>query len=311
MPGDSFDCGKASFKDAGAWVLLRTEGEMTQVVQLFSNPQAGTFSQRRVRALAAALQDLGATVVHSVSADGPPEILAEADHVCVAGGDGTVRHVASAVLHCGRPVTMSVFPIGTINLLARERDYPSKACDFAQRVMASAQCRQHYPVAVDDIFFFACASSGPDSAVLARYSPRLKRHIGRMAYVAAFTALLWRWPRQRIRLRTNDREVECEAFYVAKGRYYAGPWSFAPGSRVDDPLMHVVALTRARRRDFARLALAVFLGRDVASVPGATCFVATQLTAESDMALPLQADGDVVGHLPVRLSVGESPLSFS
>ncbi|HEX7819815.1 MAG TPA: diacylglycerol kinase family protein [Sphingobium sp.] len=284
---------------------------MAQVVQLFSNPQAGTYSRRRVRALTRALQDMGATVVQSVSADGPPEILAEADHVCIAGGDGTVRHVASAVLQCGRPVTMSVYPIGTINLLARERLYPTQPCEFARMVMARAQGRPHYPVAADDIFFFACASTGPDSAVLAHHSPRLKRRIGRMAYVAAFIALLWKWPRQSIRLNANGYRVECEAFYVAKGRYYAGPWSFAPASRVDDPLIHVVALKRARRRDFARLAIAVMLGRSVAAVPGATCFTATHLVAESDSPLPLQADGDVIAHLPVRLSVGERPLSFS
>lgn len=284
---------------------------MAQVVQIFSNPQAGTYSRRRVRALTRALQDLGATVVQSVSVDGPPEILNNADHVCVAGGDGTVRHVASAVLQCGRPVTMSVYPIGTINLLARERLYPTHPCAFARMVMAHTTCRAHYPVAADDIFFFACASTGPDSAVLAQYSPRLKRKIGRMAYVAAFIALLWKWPRQNIRLIANGRQVECEAFYVAKGRYYAGPWSFAPDSRVDDPLMHIVALKRARRRDFARLAIAVLLGRSIADVPGASCFTATELAAESDVPLPLQADGDVVAHLPVRLTVGDRPLSFS
>ncbi|MCE7795287.1 hypothetical protein LWE61_01810 [Sphingobium sufflavum] len=284
---------------------------MAQVVQLFSNPHAGAYSRRRVRALTRALQGMGATVVQSVSADGPPEILDEADHVCVAGGDGTVRHVASAVLQCGRPVTMSIYPIGTINLLARERLYPTKSCEFARMVMAKATCRPHYPVAAGDTFFFACASAGPDSAVLEQYSPRLKRRIGRMAYVAAFVALLWKWPRQTIRLDANGRRVDCEAFYVAKGRYYAGPWSFAPASRVDDPLIHVVALKRARRRDFVRLALTLLLGRSVAAVPGATCFTATRLLAESDTPLPLQADGDVVAHLPVRLAVGDNPLSFS
>jgi diacylglycerol kinase family enzyme len=257
------------------------------------------------------LQDLGATVVLSVSADAPPEILDDVDHVCVAGGDGTVRHVASAVLHCGRPVTMSVYPIGTINLLARERLYPTDAGEFARLIMEEAACRPHYPVMTGDTFFFACASTGPDSAALAHCSMGLKRWIGRLAYVVAFIALLWRWPRQRIRLDVDGRHVECEAFYVAKGRYYAGPWSFAPACRVDDPLMHVVALKRARRLDFARLAFALLFRRSVAAVPGAMCFTATHLAADSEAALPLQADGDVVAHLPVRLSVGESPLSFS
>ncbi|MFT3965092.1 MAG: diacylglycerol kinase family protein [Sphingobium sp.] len=283
---------------------------MAQVVQLFSNPHAGTYSRKRVQALVRALQDLGATVIQSFSADAPPEILEGVDHVCVAGGDGTVRHVASAVLRCGRPVTMSIYPVGTVNLLARERLYPACARRFARMVMAGAPDRPHFPVAADEQFFFACASVGPDSQALACYSPRLKRFIGRAAYGIAFLGLLWHWPRRTIILRAHGNMVECEAFYVAKGRYYAGPWSLAPASRADDPLMHVVALKRARRRDFARLALALLRGRGVDSVPGAVCFTATDLTAEGDGALPLQADGDIVTALPVRFAIGGTPLSF-
>ncbi|WP_330900397.1 diacylglycerol/lipid kinase family protein [Sphingobium sp.] len=282
---------------------------MAQVVQLFSNPHAGTYSRRRVQALVRALQERGASVVQSFSADAPPEILDGVDHVCVAGGDGTVRHVASAVLKCGRPVTMSIYPVGTVNLLAKERLYPACAEAFAALVMGDAS-RPHFPVAAGDDFFFACASVGPDSFAMAQYSPRLKRMVGRLAYGVAFLGLLWRWPRQRIRLHANGDKVDCEAFYVAKGRYYAGPWSLAPGCRVDDPLMHVIALKQARRRDFARLAIALFLGRGMKSVPGAVCFTTTHLAAESDSALPLQADGDVMTALPVRFRVGNTPLSF-
>ncbi|HEX7873739.1 MAG TPA: diacylglycerol kinase family protein [Sphingobium sp.] len=283
---------------------------MAKVVQLFSNPHAGTYSRRRVQSLVRALQDLGATVVQSFSADAPPEILDGVDHVCIAGGDGTVRHVASAVLRCGRPVTMSIYPVGTVNLLARERLYPACASDFARLVMADAHGKDHFPVVVGEDFFFACASVGPDSMALDCYSPRLKRLIGRGAYGFAFLGLLWRWRRHRIRLNAEGVAVECEAFYVAKGRYYAGPWSLAPASRGDDPLMHVIALERARRIDFARLVLALFFRRAIDTVPGAVCFTTTDLKVESDEALPLQADGDILATLPVRFMIGRTPLSF-
>lgn len=283
---------------------------MAQVVQLFSNPHAGTYSRRRVQALVQALQGRGATVVQSFSAGGPPEILEGVDHVCVAGGDGTVRHVASAVLRCGRPVTMSIYPVGTVNLLARERLYPNCAESFADMVMGDGR-HPHFPVAAGNDFFFACASAGPDSFALAGSSSRLKQRVGRLAYGIAFLRLLWRWPRQRMRLHAHGRTVECEAFYVAKGRYYAGPWTLAPECRADDPLMHVIALRKARRVDFVRLAIALLRGRGMEAVPGAVCFTATEVMAECDGAnVPLQADGDVVTALPVRFSVGEYPLSF-
>ena len=48
------------------------------------------------------------------------EIDPRADHVCSAGGDGTLRHVVDAVRRSGRHVSVSAFPAGTVNLLAVE-----------------------------------------------------------------------------------------------------------------------------------------------------------------------------------------------
>jgi len=283
---------------------------VNQVVQLFSNPAAGRYKARRLRALVRALEARGATVHRSESREGTPVIRDDATHVCVAAGDGTVRHVAGAVARSGRPLALSIYPAGTINLLAREAGYPRRADDFARLVLAADPQRRHYPVSIADGYFFACAGVGPDSFAVASVSPGVKRAIGRLAYAAAFLALLPRWPRHRIALECDGRPIACEAFYVAKGRYYAGSWSFAPTARLDEPLMHVVALTTARRRDYLRFVLAL-LGRDdvskLANVRIATC---TSLRATADSALPLQADGDIVGTLPATMTLGEEPLIF-
>ncbi len=234
-----------------------TAAESGTVVQLFSNPKAGTYRARRVRALVRALEAQGATVHHVESQNAPPVIRDDATHVCVAAGDGTVRHVAGAVARSGRPVALSIFPAGTINLLAREAGYPRGAAEFARLVLASEPRRRHYPVALGDGYFFACAGVGPDSHAVARVSSRLKRTFGRLAYGVAVMGLLVEWPRHRIVLECGGGEIDCEAFYVAKGRYYAGRWSFAPKARLDEPLLHVVALKRA----VGRLAYAAaFLG---------------------------------------------------
>lgn len=294
------------------WTVRTTGGELFlgEVVQLFSNPHAGRHSRRRVAALAAALEARGATVLLSESADGLPRIADNATHVCVAGGDGTVRHVADAVLREARPVTMSIYPAGTINLLAREAAYPREPGEFATLLLNGGARRRHYPVAIGDGHFFACAGVGPDSLAVARVSGRLKRAIGRLAYVAAGAKLLLAWQRQRIELRADARLVRCEAFYVAKGRYYAGPWSFAKAARIDQPTLHVVALRRARRRDYLRFVVALATGRDVSGLPNVEAFTCTALHASSDAPLPLQADGDIVGALPAALEVRDVPLIF-
>lgn len=283
---------------------------MSQVVQLFSNPASGGYRARRLRALVQALEARGATVHHATSREGLPVIRDDATHVVVAAGDGTVRHVAGAVAQSGRALALSIYPAGTINLLAREAGYPRRADEFARLVLEAEPQRRHYGVSIGEGFFFACAGVGPDSHAVASVSPGLKRAIGRLAYAAAFLALLPRWPRHSIALECDGRAFMCEAFYVAKGRYYAGSWSFAPAARLDEPLMHVVALRTARRRDYLRFVLALLGGDDVASLANVEITTCTSLSATGDGPLPIQADGDIVGTLPATMTLSEEPLIF-
>jgi len=283
---------------------------LAQVVQLFGNPRAGTHSVRRVRALIRALEAEGARVIHCESASGVPEIDTAATHVCVAAGDGTVRHVAGAVARAGRPITLGIFPSGTVNLLAMEAGYPRNPKAFARMLLHGEPSRLHYPVAIGDGYFFACAGVGPDSLAVDSVSPRLKRAIGRVAYAVAALRLLRRWPRRRIILGHSGGEQECESFYVAKGRYYGGRFSFARDARVHEPVLHVVALLTARRRDYARFVWTLVRHGDVAVLPFVRVFTCTTLHASAAEALPLQADGDTVGALPVTLTLCDKPLVF-
>ena len=283
---------------------------MGEVVQLFSNPSAGRSSRRAVAALARAFEACGARVLLSESTTAPPRIADEATHVCVAAGDGTVRHVAGAVARSRRAVTLSIYPAGTINLLAREGGYPRDPEQFARQVLRAKVRRPHYPVTIGDGHFFACAGVGPDSLAVARVSGRLKRAIGRSAYAIASLELLFDWRRERIELEAGERKLSCEAFYVAKGRYYAGRWSFAREARVHEPLLHVVALRTARRRDYLRFVATLVTGRDVSRLANVVAFTCTTLRASAAAPLPIQADGDVVGTLPVTLTVGDEPLIF-
>jgi hypothetical protein len=62
-----------------------------------------------------------------------------------------------------------------------------------------------HPVALNDTFFLACASVGPDSRAVAEVSLALKRRIGKLAYAAAFGRILFDWRRPRICRRPPGR----------------------------------------------------------------------------------------------------------
>ncbi|MGZ3266080.1 MAG: diacylglycerol/lipid kinase family protein, partial [Croceibacterium sp.] len=262
------------------------------MVQVFSNPASGRHSRDRIAALTRALEAHGAKVLLSECGSGIPQIAPEATHVCVAGGDGTVRHVGDAMIREGCAVPMSIYPAGTVNLLAQEAGYPSDPARFAALVLGHAPRRQHFPVQLGDQHFFACASVGPDSLAVERVSGPLKRTIGRFAYAMAGLNLLIHWQRHAIELEIGGRIVPCEAFYVAKGRYYAGRWSFAKDARVHEPVLHVVTLRQARRRDYLRFLAAIATGRDASALANVEVFTCTTLSAKAAEPLPIQADGD-------------------
>jgi diacylglycerol kinase (ATP) len=281
----------------------------TPTVQLIYNRAAGGHCPRRIEALRDGFEARGARVVLTECGPGLEiEVGADASHVCPVGGDGTVRHVALALARCGRALPLSVYPAGTVNLLHRERPFPTDPEDHALRLLGEAEAGRLHPASVNDSLFLACASVGPDSRAVAGVSLPLKRRIGKLAYAVAFARLLLLdWRRTPIRLAWEGGSLACEAFYVAKGRYFAGPWSFAPEASLADPLLHVVALERARRRDFARFALALWRG-EVDRLPGLTAFTCTGLSAEADEPLPVQADGDPVTTLPVRIALHDTAL---
>lgn len=280
------------------------------VVQLFYNPGCGGYSSARIDRLAAALVEQGAQVLRTPSSDRVPQLAADATHVCIAGGDGTIRHVAQMLARQGSDLPVGIYPAGTVNLLARERGGSLAPRALARRLLHEPQPCAHYLADMGDHMFLACASVGPDARAVARVSCALKRRIGRAAYAIAMFGLLWRWPRATLRLQADGVALECEAVYIAKGRFFAGPWSFAPAARVSDGLLHVLALKRARRRDFAVLAMDLVLGRDPSARKNATAFTCTRLDIDCDEPLPLQADGDIVGHCPMRLAIHGQPLTF-
>jgi diacylglycerol kinase family enzyme len=281
------------------------------IVQLFYNRTSGGHCPHRLAALEDRFAANGAEVILTESAPGSEIAVADrASHVCAIGGDGTVRHVALALARCGRALPLSVYPAGTVNLLHRERDFPLDPDRHARRLLSAAAGERLHPVEINDTLFLACASAGPDSRAVAAVSLPLKRRIGKLAYAVSFLGILLRWERRNIRLVWDGRSLECEAFYAAKGRFFAGPWSFAPEASVCDPRLHVVALTRARRRDFARFAWALWRRRAVDRLPGAVAFTCTAFTAEADAPIPVQADGDLVATLPLNVRLRPDPLAL-
>jgi diacylglycerol kinase family enzyme len=180
---------------------------------------------------------------------------------------------------------------------------------FARR-LRDAVPRPRYLATIGDIPLLACASAGPDSRAVAAVTPRMKRWLGRFAYVVAFLGVLVRWERPKLVLHHDGMRTECEAVYIAKGPFFAGPWHIARDAAGGDPLLHVVALPRASRADYLAFVWAIFRGR-AHELTGLHRFTCRALTIEGDASVPLQGDGDILAYLPAAMAMEPAAIPFA
>jgi diacylglycerol kinase (ATP) len=230
------------------------------------------------------------------------------DLICICGGDGTVRMVAGRQRDPAALPPIAVFPVGTINLVARELAYPRAAEDFVRHIEREREVCS--PIALlNGQPFVACLSVGVDALAVASVSEGLKARVGRLAYVEAMSRLVVKWPRHRLTVRTQAETFQAEALFVLRGRFYAGPWTLHPEAHLGHGALRVLALPRATRRDVASLA-ARALGGMRSPHPDWRYLETDRLEVTSDQRVPVQADGDPVGLLPARIQMTTDCLRF-
>ena len=151
------------------------------------------------------------------------------------------------------------------------------------------------------------ASAGFDSEIVAALSPELKRRVGRLAFAWGFLVRLWHCPACELTVRADGVEYRAAAVVAAKGRHYAGPFVVAPGADLAEPVLELVLLDRRGRWAMLRYATALFLGR-VPRLGDIAIVRVRQASVAGNRALPVQADGEIVGELPITLAVADRPL---
>lgn len=285
----------SSGSSPAAWVLIY-------------NPTAGWRRARRLARLLERLAAAGLTVtVLRTTQRGDAESFARrasADTgtraVIVAGGDGTINEAINGL--AGAPVALGLVPLGTANVLAHELGIGS-SIRGAARALADGRERAIGLGTVNSRHFTMMAGAGFDAHVVDRVDPRWKRRLGKGAYVlAGWRAFLAYRPR-RYRVTVDGAAFEAASVVCCNGRFYGGRFVLAPDARLDDGRLHVVLFQRTGRLAVLRYAAAMALGMiprldDVRIVPGRRVTIAA---ADGD-AEPVQADGDIVAHLPVTVA---------
>ncbi len=169
-------------------------------------------------------------------------LRAGCDRVVAVGGDGTMNEVAQALV--GTPAALAILPVGSGNGLALHLRLPTRPQD-ALALLADATARV---AAIDTGLadghpFFNAMGLGFDAEISRRVN-RLTRR-GLPAYARTGLAAFLRHRAQRVTIADgNGTRETLDAYFVAVGNsdQYGNHARFAPGARVDDGLLDLVAV---------------------------------------------------------------------
>ncbi|WP_439596407.1 diacylglycerol/lipid kinase family protein [Falsiroseomonas sp.] len=279
------------------------------------NPTAGAGRRRRLARALAALAALGlrpevaetqapgdATRIAAAAAGGGTRV------VVAAGGDGTIAEVAAGLQ--GSEATLGLLPLGTANVLAWELGL-RLAPEAAAGVLARGRPGRIWPGQARFAdgrarLFVQMLGAGFDAAVVAGLDLRLKRRLGRAAYVLQSLAELPRYRFPPIALRLDGQALEAASVIISKGRFYAGRHLLAPRAQPAQPGFQVVLFRQGGAAAAALAGAALPLGL-VPRLPGVTIHTAQRVELVG-AAVPVQADGDPAGLLPAWIEDAPAPL---
>lgn len=273
-------------------------------VDFVYNPISGSFREPVMRGFVTALEEVGFDVLLiPTEADGV-RLSGSADLICVHGGDGTLRDTVQSLGDRAGDTPLCIARAGTINLVARELDYPTDPRAFARRIAdgfaKGAEGWLHSPLySLGSMPIVSCLSIGPDSHAVARVSGAMKKRIGRYAYVLAMLQQMREWPRNVMTISGELSDgtsfaCEAEAVIASHGALYAGPFRLSPKAALGEDSIELITLRRSTRLGMLAFSLAAILRISVNRFDFVEIRSVRRVVFDRCVT-PVQVDGD---HMP-------------
>jgi diacylglycerol kinase family enzyme len=307
-----------------------------QRVALVYNPVSGQHPERRSAQIADVLGVLrGAGVEVKAIATELPEsagILAReavregCETILACGGDGTVHEALQSMV--GGSAALGVVPMGTANALASDLGLPLSPVKAVKMLLTAIPVR----VSVGHVFycdsegkqrsryFIVAAGVGADALLLSRLDARLKQRFGYALYlVEGFR--VWAtnsFPMFAASFFGNaspvPRVLETSQLLAVRISDFGGLLHhLVPGAALNNESLRVIAFKTRSRLDYLRFLTAVMFERQTSSrrveLVDATAVECHDLE-RSSARLFVEADGELLGTLPVRIEVVPQALTL-
>jgi YegS/Rv2252/BmrU family lipid kinase len=242
------------------------------------------------------------------------------DTIIACGGDGTVHDVLQGL--AGRDAALGIIPLGTANALAHDLRLPMKIANAARALLTAGPKR----IAVGRIdfrdlnnlpsfrYFTVAAGVGVDAHLFYKLNRLIKDRMGMTAY---YTKALHLWWTHRMRYFEAEfsshsgaalKEPRLSELLAVRINFFGGLLrELAPGASLDRNDMRLVLCRTGNRALYLAYVFRGLLGMSRV-VPGITLAYADTVTCRSAPGekpenLYVEADGELLGRLPITLSI--------
>jgi diacylglycerol kinase (ATP) len=303
---------------------------------LIYNPASGQYSARRKEAIQKAMDVFraGGVEAEPMVCEGPgggtihgrEAVRRGFDAAIACGGDGTVHEILQAVT--GTEVALGVIPLGTANALAANLRLIGAPEQAAQKLVRAEPVRipvgriyfQDRTGQPDSRYFLVAAGIGADALLMSRMDSGLKRRFGYIVYLLEGFRI---WATDPFPLfeaaftvnGTGARRVEAVSQLLAvRVRSFGGVLrELAPGATLHSGDLHLLAFKTRDRFRYMRFLLAVLAGRhrftkEIEHVDAHR--VECRAQEGSRASVFVEADGEVLGSLPVRIEAVPQALTL-
>jgi diacylglycerol kinase (ATP) len=217
--------------------------------------------------------------------------------LAVAGGDGTINTVISGL--AGSETALGIFPIGTMNLFARELKLPKKNLHGCWQVIEAGMTRKVDLFGFSNGIFVQVAGVGLDARIIEKTTWENKKKYGELSYLmSALSVAGSETPRLRV-IPEGSEPLEGSFVLIGNGALYGPAFKMFRNASNDDGMLEILVFEKQRRVDIIRYLLAVTMGR-VEKARGVSYVRAPALRVESDTEVPVEVDGELAGHTPVE-----------
>lgn len=238
------------------------------------------------------------------------------DWVIIAGGDGTIRSLIEHFVSNDHMPYISVFPAGTVNLIAKELLMQNDPEKWTKRVLKGI-VTPVYLGRTNGHTFLTVTGIGFDSLVVNSVTEEAKQLFNKMAYAAQGAELMrkelafsdWRY---KFEVRFDDEEEwhEASSVIVGKSRYYAGRYSLFNGASLASPVLHVALFTGNTRNDFMRYAACIAM-EALQLEKSIVLKTAKKLEIRCNVEnFAAELDGDAVTTAPLQIAIEDNPIKF-